>query len=193
VILFSLPAAVGGAIVGLLIFGYTFSVFAMMGLILLVGLAIKNGILLVDRTNHNRARGMDRRGALLEAGPARLRPILMTSTTIAIALLPTALRLGEGAELRAPLAAVVLGGVISSTLLTLVVVPVVYTLLDGLPSAVGRAVSRLFSLRRRRPRRLALEPVRPAEPARDGADGSLTHALDEPREAGSASAGSSRG
>src|SRR5205823_13200434 len=104
----------------------------MIGMILLVGLAIKNGILLVDRTNMNRARGMERLPALLEAGPARLRPILMTSTTIAIALFPTAMRFGEGAELRAPLAAAVLGGVISSTLLTLVLVPVMYTLLDSL-------------------------------------------------------------
>ncbi|MBV8717271.1 MAG: efflux RND transporter permease subunit [Chloroflexi bacterium] len=158
VILFALPAAVGGAIVGLLIFGYSFSVFAMIGMILLVGLAIKNGILLVDRTNHNRARGMDRLAALQEAGPARLRPILMTSTTIAIALFPTALRFGEGAELRAPLAAAVLGGVISSTLLTLVLVPVMYTLLDGLPTRVG---GRVVSLFRHGPRSLPIPlPVR---------------------------------
>jgi hydrophobic/amphiphilic exporter-1 (mainly G- bacteria), HAE1 family len=128
-------------------------------MILLVGLAIKNGILLVDRTNHNRARGMDRMAALQEAGPARLRPILMTSTTIAIALFPTALRFGEGAELRAPLAAAVLGGVISSTLLTLVLVPVMYTLLDGLPT---RVVSRVLSLVRRSPRSLPIPlPPRP--------------------------------
>jgi HAE1 family hydrophobic/amphiphilic exporter-1 len=95
---------------------------------------------------------MEQRAALLEAGPARLRPILMTSTTIAIALFPTALRLGEGAELRAPLAAAVLGGVISSTLLTLVLVPVVYTLLDGAPATTGRIVRRAFGVvRSRRP------------------------------------------
>jgi HAE1 family hydrophobic/amphiphilic exporter-1 len=145
VILFSLPMAIGGAIFGLWIFGYTFSVFAMIGMILLVGLAIKNGILLVDRTNHNRARGLEKREALLEAGPARLRPILMTSTTIACALFPTALRFGEGAELRAPLAAVVLGGVISSTLLTLVLVPVMYTLLDGLPTRLVRLPARALA------------------------------------------------
>ena len=133
VILFALPVAVGGAVGGLWAFGYSFSVLAMIGMILLVGLAVKNGILLVDRTNHNRReRGMGPEEALLEAGPVRLRPILMTSLTIALALTPTALRLSEGSELRAPLAAAVLGGVISSTLLTLVVVPVVYTLLDSL-------------------------------------------------------------
>jgi HAE1 family hydrophobic/amphiphilic exporter-1 len=79
-----------GAILGWLIFGFSFSVFAIIGVILLVGLAIKNGILLVDRTNLNRQRGLARLPALLEAGPAQLRPILMTSTTIAVALLPTA-------------------------------------------------------------------------------------------------------
>ena len=141
VILFSLPAAVGGAIFGLLIFGYSFSIFSMIGLILLVGLAIKNGILLVDRTNRNREHGMEIHEALLEAGPARLRAILMTSVTIAFALLPVALHFGEGAETRAPLAATVLGGVVSSTLLTLVLVPVMYTTLDGLAArTLGRVL-----------------------------------------------------
>jgi HAE1 family hydrophobic/amphiphilic exporter-1 len=158
VILFGLPVAAGGAIISSFLFGYTFNLFSLIGLILLVGLAIKNGILLVDRTNQNRRRGLERRLALLEAGPARLRPILMTSVTIAVALIPSAFRLGEGSELRAPLAATVLGGVVSSTLLTLVVVPVVYTLLDGLTSRIIglrrlgvrplRAVRGQFALRR---------------------------------------------
>jgi HAE1 family hydrophobic/amphiphilic exporter-1 len=116
----------------------------MIGLILLVGLAIKNGILLVDRTNRNRQHGMDIREALLEAGPARLRAIMMTSVTIAFALLPVALHFGEGAETRAPLAATVLGGVVSSTLLTLVLVPVMYTFLDGLAARNTRRLVRLF-------------------------------------------------
>ncbi len=148
VILFSLPVAIGGALFGLFAFGYTFSVFSMIGLILLVGLAIKNGILLVDRTNQNRERGLSIRDALLEAGPARLRAILMTSLTIAIALSPTAFQLGEGSELRAPLAATVIGGVISSTLLTLVLVPVMYTLLYGMVDGVGRAVGVMFDVLR---------------------------------------------
>jgi HAE1 family hydrophobic/amphiphilic exporter-1 len=138
VILFGLPLAFSGAVVATFLFHYTLNVFSMIGMILLVGLAIKNGILLVDRTNQNRARGMERRAALLEAGPARLRAILMTSLTIAASLTPTAFQLGEGADLRAPLAATVLGGVISSTALTLVVVPVVYTLLDGLTAQTTR-------------------------------------------------------
>ncbi|MSQ42529.1 MAG: efflux RND transporter permease subunit, partial [Dehalococcoidia bacterium] len=141
VILFALPAAVGGAIFGLLLFGYSFSVFSMIGMILLVGLAIKNGILLVDRTNQNRRAGMEVRAALLEAGPVRLRPILMTSLTIAMALLPTALQLGEGAEFRAPLAATVIGGVVSSTLLTLVLVPVVYTIVDDIPRWITQSLA----------------------------------------------------
>jgi multidrug efflux pump subunit AcrB len=110
----------------------------LIGVILLVGLAIKNGILLVDRTNHNRERGMDQLDAVLEAGPARLRAILMTSATIVVALLPSAFQLGEGSEIRAPLAATVVGGVIASTLLTLVVVPTMYTLLDGLRKRFAR-------------------------------------------------------
>ncbi len=89
---------------------------------------------------------MDVHEALLEAGPARLRPILMTSMTIGMALLPTALQLGEGAELRAPLAATVLGGIVSSTLLTLVLIPVVYTLVDGFPRAVRRRVIAVLRL-----------------------------------------------
>jgi len=153
-------SAVGGAIAALWAFGYSFSIFALIGLILLVGLAIKNGILLVDRTTRNRALGMPVREALLEAGPARLRPILMTSPTIAVALAPSALRLGEGADLRASLAAAVLGGVISSTALTLFVVPVVYALLEGLALRIGyvarlRAPSPRRAFRRLAPRRAA--------------------------------------
>src|SRR5207253_10427425 len=143
VILFSLPVAVGGAIGALWIFGYTFNIFAMIGLILLAGLAIKNGILLVDRANRNRAAGMTAEASMLEAGPRRLRPILMTSTTIALALLPTALQFGEGSELRAPLAAAVLGGVITSTLLTLMLIPVVYSLFASIVPGIGRLTGRL--------------------------------------------------
>jgi HAE1 family hydrophobic/amphiphilic exporter-1 len=161
-ILFGLPVAVGGALFSNFLFHYTFNIFSMIGLILLVGLAIKNGILLVDRANHNRANGMPRREALLEAGPARLRAILMTSVTISVALLPSAFQLGEGAELRAPLAATVLGGVISSTLLTLVLVPVVYTLLDGLAGGLVRLVRWLASPFRGRAEGTGEMPLSPA-------------------------------
>ena len=161
VILFGLPLAFSGAVVATFLFHYTLNVFSMIGMILLVGLAIKNGILLVDRTNQNRARGMERRAALLEAGPARLRAILMTSLTIAASLAPTAFQLGEGADLRAPLAATVLGGVISSTALTLVVVPVVYTLLDGLTTRASRIGVVRIHMPFRTPRLLAEQLARP--------------------------------
>jgi HAE1 family hydrophobic/amphiphilic exporter-1 len=138
IILFGLPVAFGGALISSALFRYTFNLFSLIGVILLVGLAIKNGILLVDRTNHNRERGMGRLEAVLEAGPARLRAILMTSATIVVALLPSAFQLGEGSEIRAPLAATVVGGVIASTLLTLVVVPTMYTILDGMRGRVSR-------------------------------------------------------
>jgi len=138
IILFGLPVAFGGALISSALFRYTFNLFSLIGVILLVGLAIKNGILLVDRTNHNRERGMGRLEAVLEAGPARLRAILMTSATIVVALLPSAFQLGEGSEIRAPLAATVVGGVIASTLLTLVVVPTMYTILDGMRRRLSR-------------------------------------------------------
>jgi HAE1 family hydrophobic/amphiphilic exporter-1 len=155
IILFGLPVAFGGALISSALFRYTFNLFSLIGVILLVGLAIKNGILLVDRTNHNRERGLGRLEAVLEAGPARLRAILMTSATIVVALLPSAFQLGEGSEIRAPLAATVVGGVIASTLLTLVVVPTMYTLLD--------------SLRDRFARKPPPAPAPPREPAeRDG-------------------------
>src|SRR5260370_30337708 len=96
VILFGLPLAFGGAILATFLFHYTLNVFSMIGMILLVGLAIKNGILLVDRTNQNRARGMDRRAALLEARPARSQALFITSLTIAPSLNPAAFPLGEG-------------------------------------------------------------------------------------------------
>jgi hydrophobic/amphiphilic exporter-1 (mainly G- bacteria), HAE1 family len=147
IILFGLPVAFGGALISSALFRYTFNLFSLIGVILLVGLAIKNGILLVDRTNHNRERGMGRLESVLEAGPARLRAILMTSATIVVALLPSAFQLGEGSEIRAPLAATVVGGVIASTLLTLVVVPTMYTILDGLRGRFSRRTARAIEPR----------------------------------------------
>jgi HAE1 family hydrophobic/amphiphilic exporter-1 len=110
----------------------TLNIFSMIGVIMLMGLVTKNAILLVDFTNQLRARGLDARSALLQAGPVRLRPILMTTLAMIFGMLPVALALGEGGEARAPMAVTVIGGLITSTLLTLVVVPVVYTLFDGL-------------------------------------------------------------
>jgi hydrophobic/amphiphilic exporter-1 (mainly G- bacteria), HAE1 family len=105
---------------------------------MLVGLVAKNAILLVDYTNTLRRRGMERREALLEAGPTRLRPILMTTMTLVFAMIPLALKLGDGAESRSPMAIVVLGGMITSTVLTLVLVPCAYTYLDDLQNFIPR-------------------------------------------------------
>jgi hydrophobic/amphiphilic exporter-1 (mainly G- bacteria), HAE1 family len=130
VVMFSVPVAIIGALLGLALTGYTLSMFSMIGILILMGLVTKNGILLVDFTNQLREQGMDRRQALLTAGPMRLRPILMTTLTMVVGLMPLALALGEGSEMRAGMGIVIIGGLISSLLLTLVLVPVMYTFLD---------------------------------------------------------------
>ena len=132
VILLSLPLAAVGAIGGLVVTGQTLNMMSLIGMILLTGLVGKNAILLVDYTNTLRRMGRSRDEALLEAGPARLRPILMTTVTMIAALTPAALAIGEGSELRAPLAIVVIGGLTTSTLLTLILIPAVFTLFDDL-------------------------------------------------------------
>jgi hydrophobic/amphiphilic exporter-1 (mainly G- bacteria), HAE1 family len=143
VIMGSLPVASVGAIGALAITHNTLSMFSLVGLIMLTGLVGKNAILLVDYTNTLRKRGYSRRDAILEAGPIRLRPILMTSTSMIFAMTPLALKLGEGAETRSPLAIVVIGGLITSTLLTLVVIPAGYTVMDDfqgwLAARLGRS------------------------------------------------------
>jgi len=129
-VLMALPFSVSGAFLTLLAFGHSLNIFSFIGLILLMGIVKKNSILLVDFTNQVRERGgIAVRAALLEACPIRLRPILMTSFATIAAALPLALAFGPGAELRAPMAIAVIGGVLVSTLLTLFVVPCVYELL----------------------------------------------------------------
>ncbi|MFN8524507.1 MAG: efflux RND transporter permease subunit [Chloroflexota bacterium] len=142
-IMFSLPVALVGAFLGLFVTGNTFNIFSMIGMIMLMGLVGKNAILLIDFTDTLRKRGMERTEALLEAGYTRLRPIIMTTCTVVFAMLPLALKLEEGGESRAPLAVVLMGGVLSSTLLTLLLVPAVYTLLDDGKIQVGRLINRL--------------------------------------------------
>jgi len=130
VIMFTLPLAVVG-VVGLLAVTFTgISVMVLIGLVVLAGIVVNNAIVLVDRTNQLRAGGMEKLQALVEAGRQRLRPILMTTLTTLLGLFPMALGLGEGAELRAPLAITLIGGLGLSTVLTLVVIPVVYATLD---------------------------------------------------------------
>lgn len=137
-IMLSLPLSVVGAFGALALVGMTINIMTMIGIILLMGLVTKNAILLVDYANQLREkRGLDKTAALLEAGPVRLRPILMTTAAMVFGMVPVALALSEGGESRAPMAVAVIGGLITSTLLTLVVVPVAYSLLDGLAERVS--------------------------------------------------------
>lgn len=138
IILLSLPQAMIGALLGLMVAGHALSIVSMIGIIMLVGLVAKNAILLVDYTNTLRERGKARAEAILEAGPTRLRPILMTTIAMIFGMLPTALGLGRGAEFRAPLATPVIGGLILSTMLTLLVIPCVYTYFDDATELVKR-------------------------------------------------------
>ncbi len=130
VILFTIPLALVGAVLALFVTGTTINIVAFIGVIMLAGIVVNNAIVLVDLINQLRARGKGRSDAIMEAGIARLRPILMTSLTTALGLLPMALGFGEGSEVRTPMAITVIGGLLVSTLLTLLVIPVVYSLLD---------------------------------------------------------------
>ncbi|MDP1698235.1 MAG: efflux RND transporter permease subunit [Xanthomonadaceae bacterium] len=130
VILFSIPLAVVGAVLALKLTGNSLSVVVFIGLILLAGIVVKNAIVLIDLVNQLREAGRPKAEAIIEACSARLRPIIMTTLTTLFGFLPLALGLGEGAEVRAPMAITVIGGLTVSTLLTLLVIPVVYDLLD---------------------------------------------------------------
>ncbi|AKS40833.1 efflux RND transporter permease subunit [Wenzhouxiangella marina] len=130
VILLSIPLALTGAVLALFVTGSSLSVVVFIGLIMLAGIVVNNAIVLVTRINQLREAGQTRREAIVEAGRARLRPIVMTTLTTTLGLVPLALGLGEGSELRTPMAITVIGGLLLSTLLTLVVIPVVYSLLD---------------------------------------------------------------
>jgi hydrophobic/amphiphilic exporter-1 (mainly G- bacteria), HAE1 family len=130
IVMVAQPLAIIGGLFALWITGHTLNIYSMIGLVLLMGLVAKNSILLVDLANQLRAQGQSIDAALREACPKRLRPVLMTSLTVILALLPAALGVGAGADVNAPLAVAVIGGMISSTLLTLVVVPSVYSLVE---------------------------------------------------------------
>ena len=148
-IMVSLPLALIGALLALLLTGKHLSLGAMIGVILLMGLVTKNAILLVDGALQRLREGDDVRTALMKAGPRRLRPILMTSFAMAIGMVPTAIGTGIGSEFRSPMAIAVIGGVITSTALTLLVVPVIFTFVENL--SFGR---------RKRPVLVAAEPAR---------------------------------
>ena len=128
----SLPMAVVGAVVALFLQGSSLSLSVFIGIILLMGLVTKNGILLVDHAVVKVREGATPIAAILDAGPARLRPILMTSAAMVLGMLPTAVGQGPGSEFRGPMAMGVIGGVISSTFLTLFVVPVIYLVIEAI-------------------------------------------------------------
>jgi HAE1 family hydrophobic/amphiphilic exporter-1 len=152
-IMLSLPLSLIGVVLALLLTGDTLNMMSMIGLIMLMGLVTKNAILLIDNANQRRAEGLARPEAIATAGEIRLRPIVMTTVAMIAGMLPIALAIGKGAEMRAPMARAVIGGLISSTLLTLVVVPVVYTYLDDLAAWIKRRVG-------------SAKPAAPAEAAR---------------------------
>src|SRR5207302_2859900 len=143
-VLMSLPLAVVGAVGAMAVTATNFTLFALLGVSLLMGLVGKNAILLVDYTDTLRKRDLSRLEALLEAGPTRLRPILMTTLSVVFALLPVVSGLETGSELLKAAAVVLIGGLVTSTLLTLVFVPAMYTIFDDIQELV-------VSLVRRRP------------------------------------------
>jgi len=138
VIMFSVPLAYTGSALGLVITGRALSVPAFIGVIMLAGIVVNNAIVLVDYINTLRKSGLERNAAIIKAGPTRLRPILMTTLTTILGLIPLALGIGEGAEAEAPLATVVIGGLTTSTILTLVIIPVVYTIFDDIAAKAKR-------------------------------------------------------
>ena len=140
-IMASLPFSLIGVFIALLVTRSTLNIFSIIGFIMLMGLVTKNAILLVDFANQSQRAGMNQHDALLNAGQVRLRPIIMTTLAMLFGMLPMALGLGDGGEQQAPMGRAVIGGIITSTLLTLVVVPVAYTYLDDW----GRRAKRYFA------------------------------------------------
>jgi len=131
-VILSIPLAGVGAVMIFYLLGLSFNIMAYIGVIMLAGIAVNNAIILVDCINQLKREGLSPGEAILEAGQRRIRPIIMTSLTTILALLPLAAGIGEGAELRAPMALAVIGGLVTSTALTLVVIPCVYSVLEGL-------------------------------------------------------------
>jgi predicted RND superfamily exporter protein len=155
VLILGVPLGIVGALLGLLVTHNTLNIFSIIGLIMAVGLVVKTGILLVDFTNTLRKRGMGRTEALAEAARVRLRPILMTTATMTFGMMPLALKLEPGAESRAPMAVVVIGGLLSSTFLAIFVTPALYTLLDDLQNLIFRTARTAVVP----PERVAVEPA----------------------------------
>jgi HAE1 family hydrophobic/amphiphilic exporter-1 len=126
----SLPLSLIGVVLALWMTGQTFNIMSLIGVLMLMGIVAKNAILLIDFAKWGQESGLDRRSALIEAGRVRLRPIMMTTIALIAGMIPVALGRGEGADFRAPLGIAIIGGVITSTVLTLVVIPTVYEIMD---------------------------------------------------------------
>jgi HAE1 family hydrophobic/amphiphilic exporter-1 len=137
-IMFSVPLALSGGFIALFIAGLPLNVIGIIGLIILVGVVVNNAIVLVDYINNRRKRGEDRTAAIMKAGPIRIRPIMMTALTTILGLVPMALGIGEGAELTQSMGVVVIGGLSLSTVLTLIIVPVMYTIFDDISNFFKR-------------------------------------------------------
>jgi HAE1 family hydrophobic/amphiphilic exporter-1/multidrug efflux pump len=131
IIMLTVPLALAGALLSLFLFNQTLNIFSEIGMIMLIGLVTKNGILIVEFANQKREQGLDRFKAVTEAASQRLRPILMTSLATSLGALPIALSLGAGSTSRIPLGIVIVGGILFSLILTLLVIPAVYTFLSG--------------------------------------------------------------
>jgi HAE1 family hydrophobic/amphiphilic exporter-1 len=141
-IMFSVPLALSGGFIGLFVTGLPLNVIGIIGLIILVGIVVNNAIVLVDYINKRRGRGEDRDAAIMKAGPIRIRPIMMTALTTILGLLPMSLGIGEGAELSQSMGVVVIGGLSLSTVLTLVIIPVMYTIFDDISEFFKRKIKR---------------------------------------------------
>jgi HAE1 family hydrophobic/amphiphilic exporter-1 len=141
-IMFSVPLALSGGFIALFVTGLPLNVIGIIGLIILVGIVVNNAIVLVDYINKRRRRGEDRNLAIMKAGPIRIRPIMMTALTTILGLVPMSLGLGEGAELSQSMGVVVIGGLSLSTVLTLVIVPVMYTIFDDMTEFFKRKIKK---------------------------------------------------
>jgi HAE1 family hydrophobic/amphiphilic exporter-1 len=139
-VMLALPLSMVGALGGLLVTGNTINLFSLIGILLLFGLVTKNSILLIDYANQLRTQGMEKREAILTAAPVRMRPVLMTALSMIFGVLPAALGIGPGSESRAPMAIATAAGMLSSTVLTLLFVPVFYVLLDNAAEAAKRGL-----------------------------------------------------
>jgi HAE1 family hydrophobic/amphiphilic exporter-1 len=146
----AIPLAIIGSFLALLITGYDLDTFGFIGILMVLGLVAKNGILLLDFINKKREQGMDIRESILQAAPIRLRPILMTSFAMIAGMLPIAMSLGEGSKGREGLAIVVIGGLLTSTFLTLVVVPVVYEYFEKRISAWQKTKASSANIKRKK-------------------------------------------